>query len=97
MSLSQNRASDAQAAHSATGTSNCRQPEKPIVAEHTVERDLDSIVDDIANRSHYLENAYRVLDAIEETIQFDFRFQVRDNRAVTFSVTADDFPGTITI
>ena len=34
------------------------------------EWDLDSIGDYIADRSNSLETAYRVLDAIEETIQF---------------------------
>ena len=41
-----------------------------ITRSPQAERDLDSIGDYIADRSDSLETAYRVLDAIEETIQF---------------------------
>lgn len=45
-----------------------------IICSPQAERDLDSIGDYIAGRSQSLERAYRVLDAIEETIQFVSEF-----------------------
>ena len=41
-----------------------------IIRSPQAERDLDSIGDYIAERSDSLDAAYRVLDTIEETIQF---------------------------
>lgn len=41
-----------------------------IIRSPQAERDLDSIGDYAAERSDSLDTAYRVLDAIEETIQF---------------------------